>query len=85
MTSQEQYFEDLKRQIALKKLRKEKEEQERIEWELKKDKEMLEFNPFGRGGNGAPIKDKSGKVVANLRVLGRDLVTINREAHGTKR
>ena len=85
LTPQEQYFEDLKKQIALKKLRKEKEEQERIKWELKKDKEMLEFNPFGRGGNGAPIKDKSGKIVANLRVLGRDLVTINREAYGTKR
>ena len=85
LTPQEQYFEDLKKQIELKKLRKEKEQQERKEWELKKDKEMMEFNPFGRGGNGAPIKDKSGKIVANLRVLGRDLVTINREAHGTKR
>jgi hypothetical protein len=85
LTPRQLYQQDLQKQIELKRQRKEKEKKEQLEWERKKDLEMLQFNPFGRGGNGAPIKDKKGKIVANLRTLGHDLVTINRGKIGTVR
>ena len=47
---------------------------------------MMEFKWGGGGGNGAPIRDeRTGKIISNLRVLGKDLVTINRDKVGTRR
>jgi len=43
---------------------KEKDEQERLDKKI--SIENSNYNPYGRGGGGAPIKDKDGNVVANL-------------------
>jgi len=86
LTARELYQLDLQKQIELKRLRKEQEQREQLEWERKKDLEMMEFKWGGGGGNGAPIRDeRTGKIISNLRVLGKDLVTINRDKIGTRR
>ncbi len=49
---------------------KEKDEQERLDKKI--SIENSNYNPYGRGGGGAPIKDKDGNVVANLAQIKPD-------------
>lgn len=50
------YAEELKLQMRLKKEKEEKDKQERENWEMKKQREIEEYNPWGKGGAGAPLK-----------------------------
>ena len=34
---------------------------------MKKLEEMKNYDPFGRGGGGAPLRDKSGNIISNLK------------------
>ncbi|ESO88125.1 hypothetical protein LOTGIDRAFT_234696 [Lottia gigantea] len=63
----QQYQRELERQMEEKKLKQAiaKEEKERYEQKLEDD--IRNYNPFGRGGAGAPMKDEYGNVVADLR------------------
>lgn len=44
--------------------RREKEERER--YDAKKEAEMMTYNPWGRSGGGAPIKDQQGNLISKL-------------------
>ncbi|KAE8598938.1 hypothetical protein XENTR_v10016999 [Xenopus tropicalis] len=63
------YQEELERQILEKneKRRKEKEEHER--YEAKLDAEMRNYNPWGKGGGGAPLKDAKGNLITDLKKM----------------
>eukprot|EP00730_Choanoeca_flexa_P008482 TRINITY_DN12494_c0_g1_i35.p1 TRINITY_DN12494_c0_g1~~TRINITY_DN12494_c0_g1_i35.p1 ORF type:complete len:1102 (+),score=170.69 TRINITY_DN12494_c0_g1_i35:1555-4860(+) len=47
-------------QMRLKKEREQALKAEREQWELKKEKEIQEYNPWGRAGGGAPAKTEPG-------------------------
>ncbi|XP_053322946.1 centrosome and spindle pole-associated protein 1 isoform X2 [Spea bombifrons] len=61
------YQEALQRQIQEKnvKRREEKEEQER--YDAKLEVEMRNYNPWGKGGGGAPLKDSHGNLITDLK------------------
>ncbi|XP_072267188.1 centrosome and spindle pole-associated protein 1 isoform X2 [Pyxicephalus adspersus] len=61
------YQEELEQQIRERneKRRKEKEEQERYESKL--EAEMRSYNPWGKGGGGAPLKDEKGNLITDLK------------------
>ena len=54
---------NLTRQTKLEQMKKNKEE------DAKYLKDMMVYYPFGRGGGGAPIRDKSGNIITNRRAL----------------
>ena len=82
MTPAERYRAELQEQINLKRARKEMEKQKEKEWDLKKEKEIASYDPFGRSGCGAPIRSVDGTPVANLRMhagkSGTNLITVRR-------
>lgn len=43
---------------------KKDERQARIEQEKKELAQMMDFNPFGKSGAGAPYRDQSGNIIA---------------------
>ena len=52
------------------------------------EREVQNYDPFGRGGGGAPVTDKQGRIMADLRHMrnlnntvenNRDLVSIKIE------
>ncbi|KAM8966869.1 centrosome and spindle pole-associated protein 1 [Pelodytes ibericus] len=61
------YQEELQRQIweRNEKRRKEKEEQE--QYDAKVEADMKNYNPWGKGGGGAPLKDSGGKLITDLK------------------
>ena len=75
------YMENIKNQISLFKKTKLEELRKRENEDKQYLKDMINSYPFGRGGAGAPIRDKNGNVVAALRNLVTDpkynLVQIN--------
>ena len=62
-------LENIQTQIALKKKTKLEELKKRQEEDAQYIKDMIIRYPFGRGGGGAPIRDKSGKVITFRRHL----------------
>ena len=70
---------DLRRQVEAKQRRLAAEKAEQERWERSKDAEADEFfmgaRRNGRGGGGDPVRDGSGRGVADLKRLGRDLAT----------
>ncbi len=75
------YMENIQNQISLLKKSKLDELKKRENEDKQYLKDMINSYPFGRGGAGAPIRDKNGNVVAALRNLVTDpkynLVQIN--------
>ena len=67
---QELQAELLREQIAEKQAKKEALERERRRREAKELADMQGYNPFGRGGGGAPMRDNMGNVRADLRRSG---------------
>ncbi|XP_058689086.1 centrosome and spindle pole-associated protein 1 isoform X5 [Poecile atricapillus] len=59
------YQQELQQQI---KEREERRRQEREEKE-KLDAEMRNYNPWGRGGGGAPLKDAEGNLITDLNIM----------------
>ena len=64
---------NIQSQINLTKKTKLEELRKRQEEDAKYLKDMVIYFPFGRGGGGAPIRDKSGNIVTNRRALISDL------------
>lgn len=58
--------EDLARQMREKQLQKQREKAEREQLDKKLLIENANFNPFGRAGGGAPLKDREGNTMADL-------------------
>ncbi|KAK7482681.1 hypothetical protein BaRGS_00026090 [Batillaria attramentaria] len=65
------YQEELNRQMQEKKLKKQREREEQERYERKLEREAQEYNPFGRGGGGAPMRDAGGNIMADLRQMHR--------------
>ncbi|CAM1311514.1 Uncharacterised protein at_DN1575 [Pycnogonum litorale] len=67
----------LEQQIMEKQVRDQKEIEGRIRFEMKKDREIEEYNPWGKGGAGAPNIDASGNVISSrtYRPVGSNIVT----------
>ena len=63
------YKEELERQIADDKARKEQAKKDADAYDLKVEKQAEIYDPFGKGGAGAPIKTVSGNIVTDLRKL----------------
>lgn len=61
-----EYQQELARQVREKQLQKQREKQQQELLDKKLLAETANFNPFGRGGGGAPLKDKDGNIIANL-------------------
>ncbi|ELT94634.1 hypothetical protein CAPTEDRAFT_225871 [Capitella teleta] len=64
-----EYQQELKRQMEESKRKKEQEKLEKERYEAKLDQEIRDYNPFGRGGGGAPMRDNQGNIVTDLRTI----------------
>lgn len=53
-------------QIKEREERKRREKEEKEQYDAKIEAEMMEYNPWGRSGGGAPIKDQKGNLVSKL-------------------
>ncbi|KAM3928594.1 centrosome and spindle pole-associated protein 1 isoform 1-T1 [Leptodactylus fuscus] len=63
------YQEELERQIMEKNERRRKEREERERYEAKLEAEMKNYNPWGKGGGGAPLKDVKGNLITDLKQM----------------
>ena len=54
---------ELERQMEADKYVKRKQKEEKDAYDRKLEEEIRNYNPFGRGGGGAPLKDEKGNVV----------------------
>ncbi|KAJ3389742.1 hypothetical protein HDU84_008337 [Entophlyctis sp. JEL0112] len=63
-----QYLQELNEQVRLKKEREENERILRRAEELKKEREMELYNPWGKSGSGAPLRNVDGSISTNLRI-----------------
>jgi len=61
-----EYQNELNKQILEKKIQKQREKEAQNLYDEKKRVENLTYDPYGKGGGGAPIKDSSGNIIANL-------------------
>ena len=59
------YANDLKRQVNEREQERTRKKQEHEQYEKKLEAEIANYNPWGRGGAGAPLKDAQGNSVAN--------------------
>ncbi|XP_064625775.1 centrosome and spindle pole-associated protein 1-like isoform X6 [Lineus longissimus] len=66
-TKAAEYQRELERQMQEQKMKKLREKAEKDAYERKLEEEIRNYNPFGRGGGGAPLKDATGNIVADLR------------------
>ncbi|XP_030253670.1 centrosome and spindle pole-associated protein 1 isoform X2 [Sparus aurata] len=71
------YQEALRQQIKEREERKRREKEEREQYDTKKEAEMMAYNPWGKSGGGAPIKDQKGNLVSDLNQMHR----INEESY----
>ncbi|XP_036934487.1 centrosome and spindle pole-associated protein 1 isoform X2 [Acanthopagrus latus] len=71
------YQEALRQQIKEREERKRREKEERERYDSKKEAEMMAYNPWGKSGGGAPIKDQKGNLVSDLNQMHR----INEESY----
>lgn len=67
-----EYQDELARQVREKQLAKQKEREEKERLERKIAVENANFNPFGRSGGGAPLKDRDGNIMADLSQVKSD-------------
>ncbi|XP_006880504.1 PREDICTED: centrosome and spindle pole-associated protein 1 [Elephantulus edwardii] len=69
--SLQSYQEALQQQIREREERRKKEREEKEEYEAKLDAEMRSYNPWGRGGGGAPLRDAKGNLITDLNRMHR--------------
>jgi hypothetical protein len=67
-----EYLDELQRQVREKQMQKQREKDDADRAEKKMMAEQAYNNPFGRAGGGAPIKDKEGNVMADLKQVRAD-------------
>ncbi|KAL4635194.1 centrosome and spindle pole associated protein 1-like isoform X1 [Arapaima gigas] len=63
------YQEALKQQIREREELRKREEANRQHLEAKLAREMETYNPWGRGGGGAPLRDNQGNLIADLKQM----------------
>ncbi|XP_041823443.1 centrosome and spindle pole-associated protein 1 [Melanotaenia boesemani] len=69
--SQLSYQEALKQQIKERDMHKKREKEEEEQLEMKLKAEMMTYNPWGRSGGGAPIRNQNGNLVSDLNQMHR--------------
>ncbi|XP_032982610.1 centrosome and spindle pole-associated protein 1 isoform X7 [Rhinolophus ferrumequinum] len=69
--SLQSYQEALQQQIREREERRKKEREEKEEYEAKLEAEMRSYNPWGKGGGGAPLKDAKGNLITDLNRMHR--------------
>jgi hypothetical protein len=60
-------------QIREQRARKQQEKEARQRQELRDDERLAAYNPFGRGGGGAPLRNAHGQVITDLKANLRDI------------
>ncbi|KAM7075883.1 centrosome and spindle pole-associated protein 1 isoform 2-T2 [Molossus nigricans] len=69
--SLQSYQEALQQQIREREERRKKEREEKEEYEAKLEAEMRSYNPWGKGGGGAPLRDPEGNLITDLNRMHR--------------
>ncbi|XP_006150524.1 centrosome and spindle pole-associated protein 1 [Tupaia chinensis] len=72
--SLQSYQEALQQQIREREERRKKEREEKEEYEAKLEAEMKSYNPWGKGGGGAPLRDAKGNLITDLNRMHRQNV-----------
>ncbi|CAJ1082220.1 centrosome and spindle pole-associated protein 1 isoform X1 [Xyrichtys novacula] len=65
------YQEALRQQIKDREERRKREKEEKERYDAKIEAESMAYNPWGRSGGGAPIKDQNGNLISNLTQMHR--------------
>ncbi|XP_035132307.1 centrosome and spindle pole-associated protein 1 isoform X10 [Callithrix jacchus] len=65
--SLQSYQEALQQQIREREERRKKEREEKEEYEAKLEAEMRTYNPWGKGGGGAPLRDAKGNLISQMQ------------------
>uniref|UniRef100_A0A8C6W711 Centrosome and spindle pole associated protein 1 n=1 Tax=Nannospalax galili TaxID=1026970 RepID=A0A8C6W711_NANGA len=65
--SLQSYQEALQQQIREREARRKKEREEKEEYEAKLEAEMRIYNPWGKGGGGAPLRDAKGDLISHMQ------------------
>ncbi|XP_050174374.1 centrosome and spindle pole-associated protein 1 isoform X3 [Myiozetetes cayanensis] len=63
------YQQELQQQIREREERRRQEREENERYEAKIEAEMRNYNPWGRGGGGAPLRDAEGNLIADLKIM----------------
>ncbi|XP_040288737.1 centrosome and spindle pole-associated protein 1 isoform X1 [Bufo bufo] len=63
------YQEELEHQIREKNERRRKEKDETERYEAKLEADIKNYNPWGKGGGGAPLKDQKGNLITDLKQM----------------
>ncbi|XP_015415036.1 PREDICTED: centrosome and spindle pole-associated protein 1 isoform X11 [Myotis davidii] len=61
------YQEALQQQIREREQRRKKEREEKENYEAKLEAEMRSYNPWGKGGGGAPLRDTEGNLISHIQ------------------
>nr|XP_039257204.1 centrosome and spindle pole-associated protein 1-like isoform X1 [Styela clava] len=75
----QEYQDELKIQIAQKEREKKAARQEQERYDLKIEEEARNYNPWGKGGGGAPMKDRQGNLITDLREMHIENEEANRD------
>ena len=67
----DRYRNELKMQMQEKRERESKSRLEKEQYERGREAEIEGYNPWGKGGGGAPVRDMQGRLVADLRKMRR--------------
>ncbi|XP_072590708.1 centrosome and spindle pole-associated protein 1 isoform X8 [Vulpes vulpes] len=65
--SLQSYQEALQQQIREREERRKREREEKEEYEAKLEAEMKSYNPWGKGGGGAPLRDAKGNLISYIQ------------------
>ncbi|XP_065607972.1 centrosome and spindle pole-associated protein 1 [Cyrtonyx montezumae] len=63
------YQQELQQQIKEREERRRQEREERERYEAKIEAEMRNYNPWGKGGGGAPLRDAKGNLITDLNKM----------------
>ncbi|XP_042321146.1 centrosome and spindle pole-associated protein 1 isoform X3 [Sceloporus undulatus] len=63
------YQQELQQQIKEREERRRQEKEERERHDAKLEAEMRSYNPWGKGGGGAPLRDKKGNLITDLNMM----------------
>ncbi|KAH0617657.1 hypothetical protein JD844_016118 [Phrynosoma platyrhinos] len=63
------YQQELQQQIREREERRRLEKEERERYDAKLEAEMRSYNPWGKGGGGAPLRDKKGNLITDLNMM----------------
>ncbi|XP_053105235.1 centrosome and spindle pole-associated protein 1 isoform X2 [Hemicordylus capensis] len=63
------YQQELQQQIREREQRRRQEKEERERYDARLEAEMRNYNPWGKGGGGAPLRDKKGNLITDLNMM----------------